>query len=185
MSLTLDATVGGASSNGYATAVDAIALADYRIGGAAFVALTADQQIQALVTATRDIDSIANAAPGEYGGFIGEKATVGQALEWPRTGTDFDADALPAVLVAATAELAISYTPLFVSGGDPLNLDTTAWNVKRRKVSDLETEFFGPTGSSTEDPLSRFPMVVQNYLRSLVIVTADDVWGSADVTRGS
>ena len=58
MPLVLDATVGGANSNAYATQAQAIAAAGYRIGpnALAFIALTSDQQIQALVSAASDID---------------------------------------------------------------------------------------------------------------------------------
>ena len=56
----VDATQGGANANAYATQAAAIAAAAYRIGpnAVAFVALTSDQQIQALVSAAPDIDSL-------------------------------------------------------------------------------------------------------------------------------
>jgi len=190
--LTLDATVGGASSNSYATVDAAGEVAAYRIGGAAFVALTSDQQIQALVTATRDIDSIAGVSPGFVGGFLGDRATDTQALAWPRAGTPFDPTTLPDDLVSATIELAISYAPLFQPGAstDPLNEDPNVGNIKVDKTDVLSTEYFAPRFiapyTTQANAIQRFPAFVQRLLLSLVVVPSS-FWraGSATVTRSS
>lgn len=186
--LTLDATPGGPASNSYATVAQAVALASYRIGGAAFVALTSDQQIQALVTAARDIDSSAGVSPGFIGGFIGDQASDAQAMAWPRTGTVYAA--LPADLVSANIELAISYAPLFVSGGDPLNEDPNVGNIKIDKTDVLSTEYFAPRFiapyTTPAQAVQRFPAIVQRLLLDLLVVPSS-LWraGSAVVSRGS
>lgn len=180
MPLTLVATPGASEANAYATVAEALAHAEYRVGGAAFVALTTDQQIQTLVTAARDIDTLEHDP-----GFLGDRATETQALAWPRTGTDYDDDELPAALVQANIELAMSYAPAFVAGftGDVLNQNRTDGQVKRKKVDVLETEWFAPR-TTEATALERFPDAVQRLLVALVVVVADS-WGSAVVDRGS
>jgi hypothetical protein len=187
--LVLDATVGAPTANAYATVAAAITAANYRIGpnAVAFIALTSDQQIQALVSAARDIDSLGDArVDGWLVEFMGERASDTQSMEWPRSGTlDFADDELPADLVAANIELAFTYAPLFAAGtADPLNADTSAARVKRKKVDVLETEWFEP--GPTAEALERFPAMVQRLLSSLLdyrLITGQ--WGSAAVSRGS
>lgn len=188
MALTLNATPGDATANSYATVAEAQAIVDYRVGSAsttAWAALSADQKIQALVTATRYIDTI-----GED--FIGDRTDPAtQALEWPRSGTDFDDDELPATLVDATIELALSFTTGMAAGTvDVLALDATAANVKRKKVGPLETEYFKPGAGADPQPdtLARFPTVVQLLLDPLVDDEPEaNVYGVGTnvVTRGS
>ena len=189
MALTLTATSGAANSNSYATQAAALAAALYRIGpnGLAFIALTSDQQIQALVSGASDIDSLGDArVDGWLVSFLGERASDTQSMEWPRSGTEvFDDNELPADLVKANIELAFTYAPLFAAGtSDPLNLDTSAARVKRKKVDVLETEFFAP-GPAAE-ALERFPAMVQRLLASLVSYTKIvGNWGSTSVLRAS
>lgn len=196
MPLTLDATVGGANSNAYATVAAALTAAAYRIGpnAVAFIALTSDQQIQALVSGASDIDSLESArvvgippiADGWLIEFLGDRASSLQSMEWPRINAgDFASNVLPANLVQANIELAFTYAPLFAAGtSDPLNLDTSAARVKRKKVDVLETEFFAP-GPAAE-ALERFPAMVQRLLASLVSYTKIvGNWGSASVLRAS
>jgi hypothetical protein len=191
MPLVLDASVGGVASNAYVDVATAVAVASYRVGGAGFVALTSDQQIQALVTATRDIDSIeAGVSPGFIGGFLGTRATDTQALQWPRGGTPYSG--LPPDLLGATIELAISYTPLFAAGatGDALNEDPNVGNIKTDKTDVLQTEYFAARFiapyQTPANAIQRFPAVVQRLLLSLVVV-ASSAWraGTATVSRGS
>ena len=176
MPLTLVATPGAANANAYATQAAAITHAQYRVGGAAFIALTSDQQIQALVTAASDIDAIGDGVAG----FIGDRATATQSMEWPR-----DAGTLPANLVEANIELAMSYAPAFVTGytGDVLNPSRSDGTIKRKKVDVLETEWF-EARTTEATALERFPDVVQRLLSSLIRIVA--TWGgSAIVARGS
>lgn len=185
MPLTLVATAGASNANAYADVATASAAAAYRIGAdaVAWLALSADQKIQSLVTATRDIDTLL---------FTGDRATSTQALEWPRTGTDYADTVLPATLVSATIELAFSYAPAFAVGAtiDPLNPDTTAARLKREKVGPLESEWFAPaTGpdvyGAEATGLERFPGIVQRLLAPLLWLAAVNTWGSAAVVRTS
>lgn len=189
MPLTLVATAGAANANAYATVAAAVAAAAYRIGpnAVAFLALTSDQQIQALVSGASDIDSLGTARVDEYMiEFLGERATDTQSMEWPRTDTGlFADDELPGNLVNANIELGFTYAPLFAAGTtDPLNADTSAARVKRKVVDVLETEWFEP--GPTAEALERFPAMVQRLLSTLLDYTliAGD-WGSAVVQRGS
>lgn len=182
MPLELEATPGADDANAYVTVDDAEAYASYRVGSAAFLALTDDQKIQALVTATRDIDTLEDDP-----GFVGERASEDQALAWPRTGTDTAAsDELPRSLVNATIELAMSYAPAFESGStlDVLNADTGNGNIKREKTGPLETEFFA-AGSVSATAFARFPAVVQRLLSAVVLLPDTSTWGAATVSRGS
>lgn len=182
MPLTLVATPGAANANAYATVAAALALASYRVGpnATAFVALTSDQQIQALVTAARDIDTLEG-----WPGFYGERSSDTQALAWPRTGTDYDDNVLPPPLVQANIELALTYAPAFVAGytADPMNSNRADLNVKRKKIDVLETEWF-EARTTEATALERFPDVVQRLLYALVVLIVP-VWGQSDVTRGS
>lgn len=183
MPLTLEPTIGGAASNAYADVAGADALVAYRVGASAWAALTPDQKIQALVTATRDLDTVS---------YRGSRATSTQALEWPRTGTAFGSDEIPPSLVAATIELALAFAATL--SADVLNpAEPAAQGIKREKVGLIETEFFdqsiqgGIAGTATYDPrnLSRFPSIVQRLLTPLVLASAASGWGSATVRRGS
>jgi hypothetical protein len=180
MSLALVATVGAADANAYADVAAATAVAAYRVGGeaAAWLALTADQKIQSLVTATRDIDTVT---------FKGTRASTTQALEWPRTGTAYGSTVLPAPLVQATIEPAFSYAPAFAVGADidPLAPDESAGRIKREKTAELETEWFAPGTTAPYNELARYPSIVQRLLAPLVWIAATGGWGSAVVTRGS
>lgn len=181
MPLELEATPGAEDANAYATVAEAEEYASYRVGGAAFLALTDEKQIQALVTAAGDIDTL-ETDPG----FIGDRATDDQALAWPRTGTDYDDDELPSSLVKANIELAMSYAPAFASGSttDVLATESGNGNIKREKVGPLETEYFA-AGSGGATAFTRFPAVVQRLLYGLVLLPAESGWGSATVERGS
>ena len=180
MALVLVATPGAVDANAYADVAAATAYAEYRVGAAAFAGLTADQKIQLLVTAARDIDTLEHDP-----GFLGERANETQALAWPRSGTDFDDDELPPDLVRANIELALSYMPALASGftGDVLNQNRADGQIKRKKVDVLETEWFAArTVDATA--LERLPDAVQRLLIGL-LVTLVEGWGSASVERGS
>lgn len=175
MALTIDPAVGGASSNAYADVAAATTVATYRVGGsaAAWLALTPDQKIQTLVTATRDIDALL---------FKGARATGTQALEWPRTGTAYASTIIPAPIIAATIELAFSYATAVTAGTDVLNPDTAT--IKREKVGEIETEYFTPSTPLTDD-LTHFPLIVQRLLAPLVWIAAASGWGNSLAVRTS
>ena len=75
MPAVIDATVGGASANSYGTQQEATTYFTEQSTSAAWGGATSDQQVRALITATRRIDESA---------FRGSKATTAQALQFPR-----------------------------------------------------------------------------------------------------
>jgi hypothetical protein len=183
MSLTLVATPGASTANAYATVATAIAAAAYRIGAnvTAWLALTTDQQIQTLVMATRDLDTVR---------FKGARATTTQALEWPRTGTDYD-DELPPLLVSATIEHAFTLAPAVTAATDPLEIDTSEQRVKEDTVGPITTIYFAPPAAPLDASgvaiagLERFTALVQRLLAPLAYVAPVSSWGSSYVTRTS
>src|SRR4051812_24110772 len=79
MALTLVATPGAPDANAYATVAEATDELSYRVGGEAWADETADQQIQALVTAASMIDALP---------LLGAPSDSGQAMQFPRDGSD-------------------------------------------------------------------------------------------------
>lgn len=175
MPLALDATVGGAAANSYATVEDADEALDYRVGAAAWSGLAADDKIRALVTATRDLDTLE---------FIGVRATSTQALEWPRTGTPYPADVVPAAIVMATVERALELAPALAPGtiGDPLA--PVPSNVKEDTVGPITTVYFEPV-VAPQVGLDRLTGHVRRLLESLVRSPAAATWGTGSAVRTS
>ncbi|MBA2707805.1 MAG: hypothetical protein H0U59_08395 [Gemmatimonadaceae bacterium] len=180
MPLVIDATVGGAASNSYATqaAADSHALASVGPSAAAWGLKSADQKAQALISATLEIDALP---------FIGERATTIQALEWPRvnartlTGRLYLSTVLPASLVAATIELAISYA--VNSTIDVLTV--TGNNKKSVTAGDVSVTWFDPGEDTSEYDLSWLPGIVQRLLRPLIRVLVTNEWGAGTSVRTS
>lgn len=176
MPLSLEPTAGADDANSYASLEEALEYASYRVGGDAFLELDEADQVRALFTATAEIDALEDEP-----GFLGSRSDEEQALAFPRDGDD----ELPAKLVRATIELAISYAPAFADDytGDPLNDAIGNGNIKRDKVGPVEVEFFESQapGAST---LERLPAAVQRLLAGFIVSSAA-TWGSAAVSRGS
>ncbi len=81
-------------TNAYIGVMDAQAYFDSRLGSDAWDQATADDQLKALVMATKKIDLLR---------FIGQKAEITQVLEFPRLGQS----AVPQCVLEATCELAL------------------------------------------------------------------------------
>lgn len=174
----------GATVYADADAIDEIA--ELRVGGSAWLALTSDQKDQAAATATADIDSLENddSVDEDNPGFLGVRTNPEQELAWPRTGTSFSDDAWPTNLVRAAAELAISYAPAIVAGRDVLNPDLNAGNLKRKKTGALESEWFAPR-ATTATALARLPAQVQRLLAPLMNIVSSSVFGTGTARRSS
>lgn len=168
----------------YADTATADTVAETRVGGSAWTELSDDDKLAALITATRDVDTL---------DWIGDRASNAQALEWPRTnavdsnGIAYSDDTWPTRLVNAVIELAFTYALPIAAGTNPLAVDTQAGNIKRKKIGPLETEYFGATATTSVDvtTLARFPAIVQNLLAPLVRMPSTLAWGSAIARRGS
>lgn len=177
MALDLFETPAAANANSYASVDEAVEYAQYRVGGAAFVALATsdeDKFIQTLVTATREIDTLEDVP-----GFAGSRYTTTQALAFPR-----GAATLPASLVRATIELAMTYTAAVVDGTTDVLADASNGNIKEDTVGPITTIYF-EKGTPAATAFERFPPVVQRLLYALTLVPTVAGWGSATVSRGS
>jgi len=181
MPVTVIATVGGSTSNSYATvaAADAYALNVVGPSASAWAAKTADQKAQALITATLAIDALP---------FIGSLATVTQSLEWPRfnartsTGRLFSSDTLPTRLVNATIITALDYSVDATSDV----LSPLANDKKRVQAGDVEVEYFAPTVNDYDAMLIGFPSFVKALLAPLLrSLSLADYWGVGTALRGS
>jgi len=101
---TLDATVGGASTNTYATYAEASTYHNGHVYASTWTAATSTVKETALIMASRLLD--------EWVDWRGYRTTEGQALRWPRYNVNdrdgwlLDHDVIPTFLVNATSELA-------------------------------------------------------------------------------
>lgn len=104
MAITLDATVGGASSNAYVDVAAADAYFEARLKATAWTGEDVEDQKKALIMATARL---------EQESWQGLKADSDQALAWPRhstydlNGDVYDDDAIPEPVATATYELAL------------------------------------------------------------------------------
>lgn len=146
MPSTLVVTVGGASSNSYATRAEGDTYAGDRLQSTAWTGASNDEKDQALLQATRRIDQE---------DFAGWKVDEDQALSWPRSGVvgrngyTLDHETIPQLVKDAQIELAIQYLGAAASA-DPLassGLD----QFERVKVGSLEVV---PRTQYTTDALS-------------------------------
>lgn len=178
MPLVLNDDVGGADANSYASVGQANALADYRVGAAAWAAKTPDEKVQALVTATREIDTER---------FVGVRASSVQALEWPRTnatshdGTTYPSNAIPKRIVTATVELAL----VFAQNPTTDVLNPQRNDKKSVEAGDVAVEYFDREQAASD--LARLPAVVERLLAPLVIQSGPiaNGWGAAEAIRAS
>ena len=105
MAITLDVTVGGASSDSYASYAEAVAYVAKRLNTDNWDDASADERAQALIMATRRLDQEQ---------WTSEKASSAQALKWPRwdaadeDGNSVGSDTIPQAIKDAQCELALA-----------------------------------------------------------------------------
>ena len=178
MPIVIVATPGASDANSYADLAEADAFAETRIGAQAaawFASTDTDAKARALITATRDIDSI----PSLEVDFYGARATDTQSLEFPR---DSDGGVLPQRLIDATIELAIIYLAN-PAASDPLN---PSFNDKKKVQSgDDSVEWFAPPKEDIALSITRFPAIVQRLLGPLLVWLTVSNWGSGTAIRVS
>lgn len=134
---TLDATVGGTSSNTYALVAAADTYLDERLRSSAWTGESdVDVKERALIMATRQIDVL---------DFKGYKNSADQALEWPRSdvydrdGEPYATDSIPTLIQHATFELALDLLNANADSVDRFaNSGLEAFD--RAKVGPLEVE---------------------------------------------
>ena len=106
MAVTLDATLGGATSNSYIDMSTAVALAANIPGGGDWVALGEEERNLSLIVATRWLETLT---------YAGNRCAATQRLKWPRSGASCDGvvsdcTGIPYRIQEAEVTLAIKYT---------------------------------------------------------------------------
>jgi hypothetical protein len=156
--VTLDATVGGAAANTFATDAEADDYIGNRLNSGAWSAASEDDQARALIEATRELSTMI---------WQGSRATDTQALSWPRflapnpDGVTitwwayYDPAIIPQRIKDATCELALEF--LRAGTSDIASTDTAAGVIE--KTVDVLTTRWQP--GQRPLGLNRFPRVMK------------------------
>lgn len=171
MTITIDATVGGPSSNSFTDEATAIAFAATRLNLTGWstvdgASCTEDEK-RALIEATRELGALI---------YQGYRASNTQSLAWPRylalnpdlSGTEscYDPTVMPDRVINATCELAIAF--LAAGTTDVAGADDTL-GIIRKTVDVLTTEWAAP--SQRLQGLARYPRVMRLISPLLAIGT--------------
>lgn len=164
MAATIDATVGGADANSYASLAEFTEWADERQPSTAFDGATTDQKNRALISATRRLDQER---------YKGVRVDGVQALQWPRDGVEepdlaggawYGSDEIPDRIKRAQMELA--YQTL---AGNASPDDTGLEGFKNVKVGSLDVT---PNHTRRAGVL---PESVRREIRELLAAGGDSV----------
>ncbi len=145
---TLDATLGGPTSNSYVDVAFADAYAANKSWATDWAALTEDQKEVALITSTSWMETLS---------YAGTRCSATQALKWPRSDASCDGvpatcDIIPLQIQQTEVELAwqAHNSPDAITGGGGSSTPTGVF-VKRQKLGSLEVEYdqFDVNTSST------------------------------------
>jgi len=149
----------GASGNSYANIATADTYLDDSVrAGLSWKAVDSDTKARSLITATWLLDKQC---------FIGSKTASSQTLEWPRTGvTDADGnavadDTVPTGIINGCIELAYELS----QDSELETSKNTGSNDKRYRAGSVEIEYFRPGGVLGTDGITRFPVVVMEWIR--------------------
>lgn len=175
MTITIDATVGGAAANSFVTAAEATAYLANRLNASTYwTDGTLDDEHRALIEATRELSM----RP-----WVGRRATTTQALSWPRQWvTDIDSPnqyylsttAIPQRVKDATCELALEF--LKAGTTDVAALPSTD-GIIEKTVDVLTTRWADPY--QRKQGLARYPRVL-----TLIAPYLDSLAGTGQVRRG-
>ncbi len=151
----IDATVGGASANSYATTAEGDTYFAARLYSTDWTGASTTQKEQAMIMAARRIDE------EDFVGYRPPGST--QALKWPRSWalipdtpyTYYETDEIPQIIKNAQFEYAL----LFI--GSDITAQSDLANYKRIKVDDIELEMNQPVQSGT------IPAEVSRLLKDL------------------
>lgn len=156
-------TAGSASANSFASSDECDLYCEGRLNASAWTGGSDDDKDAALIEATRDINGML---------FTGRKATLTQALQWPRILAPnpdsgfafqyFTSSEIPQRVKDATCELALQYLKL---GTTDLAAYDTSLNVIEKTVDVLTTRYAEPF--QRPKGLARFPRVL-TYLQPLL-----------------
>jgi hypothetical protein len=129
----LDATVGGTTSNSYATLAEAQAYMATHMYGGAWLELDEEVQEQTLMMATRQLEQLC---------YLGTKATAEQALKFPRVGLKMDGHPVPSDVVPNEMKAAECEQARLNATTDPTApLDAEMQGLKRIQAGSVELEF--------------------------------------------
>jgi hypothetical protein len=158
MAITIDATVGGSSSNSFVTEVEQIAYMETRLNNSDWTTVSGsaltDDENKALVESSRELSAEA---------WKGRRVTSTQALSWPRDNVQnpddpnldyYDDTVIPQRVKDATMELAFQYIK---AGTTDVAALSSSRGIKRDKIETLEVEYFEHTGG--EEGLQRYPRI--------------------------
>lgn len=134
MSVTVVATVGGASSNSYLSVADATTILNLRLGVDAWTSASTDDQGRALIMATKAIDS---------NRFQGYPISSAQALAFPRNIQKETSDTIPEDVKQACAEQALWVLQNASTGGQSDRQQLQAQGVSSYTIGNLSETFRG------------------------------------------
>lgn len=175
MAVTIDASVGGASSNSFVLLSEFAAYMEGRLNSTAFDSATTDTKNRSLVEATRELSAM--------DGWCGTKASSTQSLAWPRqwavdpdspSGWYFDSNVVPQRVKDAAMELAFQ----FINAGttDLASFDANQFVVE--KTVDVLTTRWAEPGQRPSG-LRRFQRVWK-YIAPLMESSGSQI----DIVRG-
>ena len=151
-------TVGAADANSYLSVVAATAILDERLGSSAWTEASADDKARALITATRDIDSLR---------FSGRQYTSTQALWFPNTFQTETSDEIPVDVQRACAEQALWLLQNASTGGRSERQQLQAQGVSSYTIGNLSETFSGSAGGSYSQ-FGNLCTEAQRYLQGYV-----------------
>lgn len=157
-----DCDLAGATANSYVCLAEADDIASNIPGGEAWRALSLDEKVLSMITATTWLETL---------DYVGTRCKDSQALKWPRLGgvcdgVTSDCAGIPFKIKQTEVLLAIKYTqePNSFPGAGGGNTAPSGTYVKRQKIGSLEVEydqFNNNFGSSCDDCDS--PQIIQSF----------------------
>ena len=164
MSVTLDATLSGATSNSYLVMATALQIAQNVPGGGDWAAKDEEVRNLSLIQATRWLETI------DYGG---TRCKATQRLKWPRSGATCDGvtsdcSGIPYQIQEAEVMLAIQYdqNPSSFPGNDSGGSTQTGTYVAEQTLGDLSIKYNAyPAGQTDTNHCSSCndPIIIQKF----------------------
>jgi hypothetical protein len=174
LAVSIDSTVGGASSNSYVTSAEADTYHEGRLNATSWSGATADDKNRALVEAQRELNTLE---------FTGNRVTSTQVLQWPRynaynpdgTGASFlyESTEIPQRIQDAQCELALEF--LKAGTVDVAALPSTDGIIT--KTVDVLSTTYAP--HARRKGLARFPRIWK-----LIAPLLEGAMGQTHIVRG-
>lgn len=169
MAVSIDATVGGASANSFATLAEFTTYMEGRLNSSKFDDASPDDKNRALVEATRDVD---------VQDYLGHRVTDTQALDWPRQWARdpdspiqdyYTTTVVPQRVKDAVMELAFQFLKAETTD---IAMPEKTDGVLEKKIDVLNTKYADPW--ARRRGLRRYPRVF-DQLAPLLAVRATEV----------